>query len=330
MFASRALTSAIVVGAVAIGSVFAAAPASAATLPSGQQITVIDSFEWQFYEASPVDASLTAVGAMVPFESDYITGVDVNDDGIGYAVATFDEGGGYLYNADANTGTLSNDILITFNFGDVFPDADECTAIDYTDGVIVAACQLYGDFDATYVGTVDPATGVLTPIVELAGVEDFLYITAIAIDPISGLFYAVAYDFEAIPQYTLWTLDEVTGATFVTGLSRAAFGADFDRDGQLWVTSEVAIGGGEFPPVFPVLATLNTTDGTNPFFEPFTLAGVPLDIFIDPITVWGKEALAETGVTQNPAVGVGAAAILLFGALMAAGAMAMRRRSVES
>ena len=87
MFKSRVLSSALVVVAVAAASVFAAAPASAATLPDGQRITIIDSIAWQFYEASPADASLTAVGTGVPDEL-YLTGVDVDDDGHGFAMAT--------------------------------------------------------------------------------------------------------------------------------------------------------------------------------------------------------------------------------------------------
>lgn len=336
MSASRVLTSAIAVGAVAALSVFAAAPASAASLPAGQVITVIDSAGWQNFQANPADASLTPVGEQIPFESDYITAVDVDDTGIGYAVADYSEGGGYLYDADANTGTLSNDRQIEFFFGDVTDETDGCSSIDYTGGVIYAACYLDAEnFEATYIGPVDPETGYLTPVIELAG-EDFIDITAIAVDPISGVLYGFSYDFSEVLTVSAYTLSEDEGATFVTNLDSPVFGADFDRDGQLWVTTWVFEGSSEFPDIMPVLATVDLTTGANPFFEKFTLEGVDYEDDIEPITVWGAApaeappVLAATGSTIAPSVAVIAAGVLLFGALLAAGTMVARRRSTES
>ena len=65
-----------------------AAPASAASLPNGQRISVVDNETWQFSDASPVDGALTPYGVpgLIPF-AEYIEGVDVNDDGQGYAVS---------------------------------------------------------------------------------------------------------------------------------------------------------------------------------------------------------------------------------------------------
>ena len=54
---------------------------------------------------------------------------------------------------------------------------------------------------------------------------------------------------------------------------------------------------------------------------------------IDALTVWGVEdvpELAATGANQSTAVGLGAGAFLLVGAVLAAGVAVMRRRSVES
>lgn len=338
MFTSRALTSTLVVGSVAVASVFAAAPASAATLPDGQQITVIDSNEWQFYEASPADASVTAVGTPTA-DDPYLQGVDVNDEGHGYAIATdFSEGpvGGWLYTADANTGLLTNGIEITVNFGDVVPSVDECTAIDYTGGVITAACVIYFDGPSvftTFVGPLDPATGILEPLIELNGSgEGFpqLYLSSIAVHPQTGVLYGFSYEFSDVFALNAWTLSEADGATLVTSIDNEAWGADFDRDGQLWITTYVTIGSGEFPPSYPALATLSLVDGSSAFLEPYTLGGALLESDIDPITVWGVPALAATGVTQSPAVALGAGALLLFGAILAAGTIAVRRRSVES
>ena len=55
-----------------------------------------------------------------------------------------------------------------------------------------AACIIYGEpASTTFVGPIDPVTGVLVPEVELSSVEEDVpgYLTAIAIDPISGTLY---------------------------------------------------------------------------------------------------------------------------------------------
>lgn len=331
MSASRALTSAIAAGAVAALTVFIAAPASAAILPEGQVITVIDGVSWQFYDASPADAALTAVGNQTTLDSNYITGVDVDDDGIGYAIAE----DSYLYEADANTGTLSNGVEIEFDLGDVIEETDGCSAIDYTDGVIYAACYLDAEnYEATYVGPVDPISGLLTPVVELSG-EDYLNLLAIAVDPISGVLYGFEYNFDVVLTTAVYALSEDEGATFVTLTENPVFGADFDRDGQLWVTSWVFEGDSESPEVHSALATLDLTTGDNPFIEKLNLDGADYDGTAEPITVWGTAeeappALAATGSTVAPAIAVIAAGVLLFGAVLAAGTMSARRRSLES
>jgi hypothetical protein len=336
MSARRALSGAIALGAALAMSIAVAAPANAATLPEGQVISVLDSEGWQYYDASAADASLTPVGDEVADISDYITGVDVDQYGYGYAVADYSEGGSYLYQADANLGTLDNDIEIQFDYGDVQEDTDGCSAIDYTGGVIYAACYLDAEnFEATYIGPVDPETGLLTPVIELSG-EDYLNILAIAVDPITGQLYGFSTDFGGVFTTELWLLSEDDGASFVTEVERVVFGADFDRDGQLWVTSWVFEGPTEFPDIYPVLATVDTTTGATPFFEKFTVDGTDYEGEIQPITVWGLPAveappvLAATGSTVAPSVAVIAAGVLLFGAVLAAGTAIARRRSVES
>lgn len=340
MFASRALTSAIVVGAVAVGSVFAAAPANAATLPSGQQITVVDYFDWQFSEAHPETAALTPVGTGDPIVDEYLTAVDVNDDGIGYAFSTayeeietddeffpiLEPQSAYLWPADANTGTLGEDLTVSIVTGPldepVLADADECLALDYSNGVLLGACNIYGEGDSAWIGEIDPATGILTPSVLLVD-ESFIKFQAIALDPTTGNLWGFDADANA------WIIDLGGSEPVSPGdTEMSIYAADFDRNGQLWVSAYRA----PEPPAAEIgpnqngLATLDLQTGNFPFDAVWSDPTAK----VDALTVWGKEVLAETGATQNPAVAVGAAAILLFGALMAAGAMAMRRRSVES
>src|ERR1044071_2680318 len=87
MNSSRVLTGALIVGAVAVASMFAAAPASAATLPTGQKITVIDQWTDQFYNVNPANAESAPFGTAVALAPE-IEAVDVDDAGLGYAIGT--------------------------------------------------------------------------------------------------------------------------------------------------------------------------------------------------------------------------------------------------
>jgi hypothetical protein len=187
MSSTRALPGAIVVGAVAVASMFAAAPASAATLPPGQKITVVDSWDYQFYNVNPVSALSTPVGTPDPTYT-FVTGVDVDDTGLGYAIATdlyvpsLDAlveiadpyssfvgayvDGGYIYTSDANTGTLAKEKPVIIELGPGVEDdqwADECSAIDVTVGVILAVCYKYEwiEEDVPEIGLVDDDAAAL-------------------------------------------------------------------------------------------------------------------------------------------------------------------------
>ncbi len=339
MLKSRILTGALVVGSMTVASMFAAAPASAATLPSGQQITVIDYIEGdsQFYAASPADATLTAVGAAQGLGDDQIVAVDVDDTGHGFALTNFggDASGSALYVADANTGTLTGAVQVMLDFLDVQVEADFCTALDYTGGILMAICyEEFEEGDVGYWGILDPtaATGEawLTPLYQFDDdleTNEFLYFDSMAVDPVSGLVYAVAYPDGA----ALYTLSEDAGATFVTWMDEPAFGLDFDRSGQAWVTTVTFVDTAEQPAAVSALATLDLADGSNPFLQAMTvdddLLFVPL---VQPITVWGAPALADTGTEAPVQAAAGAAGLLLLGAILAAVTMLRRRRQVEA
>lgn len=334
MLTTRVLSGVLVAGAVAVASVFAAAPASAATLPSGQRITVLHYPDAaQFYDANPVDATLTAVGSPNLVPQSNFTALDVDDDGLGYAIGNYsvDFEIATLYDADANTGVLSNPRQLFFDFPlDVKIPVSLCGGIDYTAGIIMAIC--YEDFEGTlnpYWGIIDPdaAPGEawLTPLTEMLD-PDYAF-GALAVDPVSGIVYAVGYN----PQVgnELFRLSQDEGATLVTPMAQFAFELDFDRGGQAWVTSLVTVTIDEEPYNAAALATLSLTDGSNPFIEIMDIAGDVLAApDVQPITVWGHEALPATGASNAPALGAVAAAVLLLGALLAAGTM-RRGRTAE-
>ena len=345
MKTSLMIPGALVVGAVAVASMFAAAPAAAATLPAGQKITVIDNFDMQFYNVNPSTAVATPVGTPTPVATE-ISGVDVDDAGHGYAIATLFEFGepegedpigprypsqGWLYKADANTGALSEAKQIRIDDGGADPVyANECTAIDYTKGVITAVCYTYGNVRIGYVGTIDASgdEAVLTAdtfLWEQDGTD--LYFTAIAVDPTDGTLYG----FDVTFDNHLWTItldgaDPVKYSEDDVLYNVAA--ADFDRDGQLWLSV--------LPPVVPT--ALNETIYLLATFDFDAVEVVPVDNFAseDPyeitaptaLTVWG--VLAATGSSVSLAPAIAASGILLLGALLAAGTMVLRRRSADA
>ena len=348
MKSSRAIPGAIVVGAVAVASMFAVAPASAATLPPGQKISVVDVFGDQFYNVSPTTAVATPVGAPTAVDT-WVTAVDVDETaGVGYAIATYyeyeepEEGEdlgeryaseGWLYKADANTGKLSDgkQVLID-DGGELLVYANECTAIDYSKGVITAVCYTWGEGEIGYVGTIDPSGEVAvldTDTVLWEQDDSYHFFTAIAIDPLDGTIYG----FETSKFNYVWTitLDGEDPVLFGEGddyLFYDVFGADFDRGGQLWLSVE--------PPAIP--AALNETYMTLATFDFDNVTVVPVSNYAseDPyeinrpegITVWG--VLAATGSTVTAAPAIAASGILLLGALLAAGTMVLRRRSVDA
>lgn len=329
---SRLLIGALTAATFGVASLFAAAPAYAASLPSGQKITVIDYVEdyAQFYDASPADATLAEVGTGQDLSEDGLAAIDVNDDGIGFALGNYSSDGqvSTLYAADAGTGVLSSPLQIMLDFLDVQVEAQYCSALDYSGGVLMAICyDEIDEQDIAYWGILDPTAAPgeawLTPLYQFDG-QEYLFFDSMAVDPISGLVYAVAYGDGA----GLFTLSEDAGATFVAPVDGDVHGFDFDRGGQAWVTTSVILP--EEQGTASALATLNLADGSFPFLEVMTIGGETFgEPFIQPITVWGHEALPATG-PANPVVPITAAAIALLAGAILAGVTVLRRRSEDA
>lgn len=341
---SRALAAALAAGGFTVASLFVAAPASAATLPDGQQITVVDTNTWQFSFASPVDAALTPYGPdpIIP-EPEYVEAIDVDDDGYGYAfttsyewippvecgedpecVPTFGEWvpiGATLYVADAKAGALSSPIDVEVMTDPENPEswqwADSCLAIDYSDGRILAACNIYDEVNTAYIGEIDPDTARLYPNTVVAG-EDFVELQAIAVDPLTGTIWG----FGSNHGVYILTLEE--GPLMGPGqIEWQITAADYDRDGKLWVSAYYpnppaarAIEPGE-----QGLAIFDTEEGVFPF----DAAWSDPQAVIFALTVWGKPALPATGPADAAPIAAGAAALLMLGSLLAAGALLRRR-----
>jgi hypothetical protein len=355
---SRVLPGAIVVGSLAVASLFASAPASAATLPAGAKITVIDQADDQYYNVNPADAVATAVGTPTGIDQ-WVSGVDVDDAGLGYATATeyyydgeieidavedqaaalvpfgFLPDGGWIYRADANTGMLTDGKPVIIDLlGPEDVQALECSAIDYSKGVILAVCYTGGsyEYDAMWIGTVDfssdPEAAILTPLTSVPAGEGFIHISAIALDPVTGVLHGFSDGWNAA-SYTI-TLDD-SYPEFIEYLEDyEVWGADFDRDGQLWlsVTDMPEPAGRAANPSFMSLATFDFEAEQPVVVDVFSSDDPYFIEQPEALTVWG--VLAATGSAASPiAPAIAAAGVLLLGAILAAGTMVLRRRSAE-
>ena len=306
-----------------LASVFAAAPASAETLPSGQQITIVDFEDGQFYNASPVNADVTPYGTSIV---ENVAAIDVNDLGQGFALSNeYVEGqavGSSVHKADAKAGTLmdAHGIIV----GDVL--ARECSAIDLAAAGTVAAICSTGDGDGGYLqyaGLLDPSTGLFT--IEVA-LDNEHYYTALASNPLNGVLYA--FSVTQGPAQA-WVIDFAADTSTSLGveLSHHAYGADFDRDGTLWITTGVEITQGDDTFLYPALATLDLASGAASVVGLYTTPDAEVVDFAQALTVWGP-ALAATGsVVDAMPIALGALLLLLAGAAFAATSRIARARS---
>src|SRR5690606_24654054 len=187
----------------AVGALMLTTPAAAATLPKSQNLTTVVQFfdpdnellsTTQMFDTSPVDASGTPIGD--PDGPFILTGIDVDDDGLGYAIQidiTDEFGSPVLWQADANTGVFSNPVEIVATDPQIL--LTHCEGIDYQPGVqIVVACFSFlgGDGpESSYIGVVTP-DGAFTPFISSGGEDEIPVVIwqALAHDPVTGQLWA--------------------------------------------------------------------------------------------------------------------------------------------
>lgn len=303
-----------------------------------------------------MDAALTPVGPQEHFHliNETVEALDVDDDGLGYALTTqyeevepdepcdgfcpivYEPTSSYLWEANATTGLIDSPIAVQVltdpEDAESWVAADECNAIDYSGGTILAACSIFsGEGDVAYIGEIDPDTARLYPDTILSGMGDeetagFVRFEAIALDPTDGTLWG--FDGEGYGAYVIDGDDTYSPG----GVEMAIFAADFDRDGKLWVSAYRP----ESPPERVIepgeegLAILQL-EGEDAGDFIFSAAWFDDSTFVDGLTVWGKPVLANTGSAVSPAApAIAGLGILLLGSLLAAGTMVSRRRNAES
>lgn len=320
MRASRALGTLAGAAAVALATLLVAAPASAATLADGQKITVVefldtnDPAEGQFYDVNPADAASTPVGTAT---GAVIIGLEVNDDGIGAAIGQLDNQS-TIWTADANSGTISNPHTIALN-GQI--ELNLCSGIDLVNNTFIISCLQSGDSPISHVGSVDPATGAFTPFLSLSG-DDYLEFDALANDTNTAQLWGFAWIGGDSHSYTIDLENDVVDE--VATMDRRVHAADFDRDGQLFVSTE-----DPFESQNPGLAVADPFTGAYSFFEVYISTATDADLaFVAALTIWGAPApaLAPTGAEVAP-IAIGSVLLLLAGAAFIATARVDRRRS---
>ncbi len=306
--------------AIALASLLVASPASAATLPDGQKITIVEAadgqVDGQFFEVSAADAASTPVGVS---NNVYVTGLDVNDDGLGFAIGQLDSVT-MIWPANANTGVLGTPVPVVPNVG---PGVlDNCGGLDLLpNGQVVASCTEHLNQTLTErVGVLDPTTGILTPDVSLTG-DAFVEFIALAYDAVTDVLWGFSRQGNDPARSFIIDLDGGT-ATPQAPLDTPAWAADFDRDGQLFVAVYT---GGEID--VPRLATADPTTGAiaevGIFVSTVTDAAL---IFVHSLTIWGK-ALPATGPAEIVPIGLGTALLFLAGAAFIATSRIQRKQA---
>ncbi len=197
--------------ALAASFTLVAAPAFAAE-PVGYALT------WTSTTLYQLEPGTDAVEIADTTGVESVTGLDFDADGNGYAVTY--NGQPHLWAIDV-TGDATLVGIITDAGGEV---ADDCTALDYTDGVISVACDDLGTQTNVF-GIVDPATAIITPLQELPG-----RVSSLAHNPVDDTMYGFDYD-GPVYAITVGTATNVGSTPDDTTF----WGADFDSTGALWV-----------------------------------------------------------------------------------------------
>jgi hypothetical protein len=329
MRASRTLGIIAGISAIGLATLFVAAPASAATLPAGQKITVaqgdfveVGPDAVQLLNANPADASLTVVG---PPTGATAINIDVNDDGLGYGtgsqlVGDDDYPTPVLFKVDANTGVISDPVFIVPTDEELVINVCNGIALLPNGEILVACIDLRDGILNSVIGVVTPAGAFTAFYNSDANDDDEQNFSALAYNAVSGELWAFAFPDGPAAFLVDRAAGELGDPVY---LELPVYGADFDRGGQLWATTDETGEG----PVPSILATLDLALGDVIPVNPFTLGGVE-QFEVAGITIWGK--LAATGSTngaETAPVAIGSALLLLAGAAFIATARLSRKRA---
>lgn len=267
----------------------------------------------QFLQLDKTDATPTPVGtATALYEFDAIEVVD----GVGYAI-------GLIFGPDDQTG--DDDVLAVFTWnittGAVLTTVPLTGALPINgvyaldtrlDGVLLTYAEFEnGDNDIDSIASVNPVTGLTTPLIDLDLVEDGRIFEGIATNPVDGITYALADYDDSLPAAS--PIDFGTGLigdSIIYEEIAATIGGgyivegDFDATGVLWFTYS---GAGVSRTNAPIEVAVEATELGDP-----DINGKAITVgSISPAAPAPEPELAATGLASDAAPLVGAAAALL-------------------
>jgi hypothetical protein len=236
-------------GVVAIAAAIALAGSAPASAHSGQFFTLAKFGDgYAFATISQADA--TVVGLPTPL-AQAAAAVEIWNE-VGYAIGNVGQFTDTLYFWDHTTGAITGDKPITLDpaFPAQTPVLQGVFALDTTkgssvpDGTILTFARINtgGEINqGTWLSSIDPATGVLTPLVDVTGLEADTYVDSLATDPVTGVTYALVDYNNGVPQYAPINIAAKTvGAPVALTAARNSLdygymgAADFTNEGLLY------------------------------------------------------------------------------------------------
>ncbi|MDH6180268.1 hypothetical protein M2152_000450 [Microbacteriaceae bacterium SG_E_30_P1] len=298
----------------------AAASASAAGEPDGLYSTSSpgEGAANGFVQLDKTDATATPVGPVS--DTYFFLSVEVVN-GLGYAIgyeADAEDAPFQVFTWDITSGAVLTAVVATAPIDGEF----SLEALDTTNAGVLLTYLQSGDIE--WLASIDPATGVVTPLVDLDTAPDGRIFEGIATNPVTGVTYLLADYDDGIPAYS--SIDIATGGfgesvffpQFAETLGSGWFSeGDFDATGTLWFTYSGDVG-------------VARTDGPAEVGVDAVELGDP-DIVSKAITIGQtvvapapapEPQLAATGFPVAPVVG--GAAVLLAAGL---GMIVLRRRA---
>lgn len=301
-------TTAALIGVIAVAG--SATTASAAGEIDGLY-SVDSESSGQFLQLDKSDASATPVGASSAlYEFDAVEVVD----GLGYAV-------GVILGPDDQTG--DDDVLAVFTWN--ITTGAVLTAVPLTaalpingvyaldtrlDGVLLTYAEFEnGDNDIDSIASVNPVTGLTTPLIDLDLVDDSRIFEGIATNPVDGITYALADYDDGLPAASPIDFgtgligDSIIYEEVATSIGGGYFvEGDFDATGVLWFTYS---GAGVSRTNAPVEVAVEATELGDP------------DIVSKAITVGSISPAAPAPEPELAATGLSAESTSIIGAALA-------------
>jgi hypothetical protein len=322
-------------GVFAIAAAIALAGSVPASAHSGQFFTNAASGEsGGFATISQTDATITALPDL---SGQYATAVEIYGEQ-GYAIDGDDEETGTLYFWDHTTGAVTDSRPLvldpTFAEGAFIVDIralDTTVGSTLPDGTLLTIVRInFGEEvnEGTWLSSIDPATGTVTPLLDLTGYindfDDFLYVDSLATDPTTGVTYLLTDFDDGMPLYS--TVDFVGGTVAdpvaLTGVNEVLgdgyiLGSDFTDAGVLFFIYNSTEEGSQ-----DAFASLTGAITANPSAT-FIGAVDDEDVSTNALAYDPAPKLADTGLNLvNPAI----AALAMLG-LGAAVFIVSRRRA---